>query len=76
LNKDLLEVAFMFGIGTSELVIILIIILIIFGVGKLPSIGTGIGQAIKNFKKASSESDTDATSPKEESKPEEPAKKV
>lgn len=66
----------MFGIGTSELVIILIIILIIFGVGKLPSIGTGIGQAIKNFKKASSESDTDATSPKEESKPEELAKKV
>jgi len=66
----------MFGIGTSELVIILIIILIIFGVGKLPSIGTGIGQAIKDFKKASSESDTDATSPKEESKPEEPAKKV
>ncbi|MBI5048555.1 MAG: twin-arginine translocase TatA/TatE family subunit [Deltaproteobacteria bacterium] len=51
----------MFGIGTTELIIILAIILIIFGVGKLPSIGTGIGQAIKNFKKTSSESELDAT---------------
>ena len=47
----------MFGIGTTELIIILTIILIIFGVGKLPSIGTGLGQAIKNFKKTSSEID-------------------
>ncbi|MBI5875803.1 MAG: twin-arginine translocase TatA/TatE family subunit [Deltaproteobacteria bacterium] len=47
----------MFGIGTTELIIILAIILIIFGVGKLPSIGTGLGQAIKNFKKTSSEID-------------------
>ncbi|MBI3756148.1 MAG: twin-arginine translocase TatA/TatE family subunit, partial [Deltaproteobacteria bacterium] len=36
----------MFGIGTQELIIILVIVLIIFGVGKLPSIGTGLGQAI------------------------------
>ena len=50
----------MFGIGTTELIIILAIILIIFGVGKLPSIGTGLGQAIKNFKKTSSESELDA----------------
>lgn len=72
----------MFGIGTTELIIILVIILIIFGVGKLPSIGTGIGQAIRNFKKASSESEIDVTPQKEKekiespSKPEEPAKKA
>lgn len=70
----------MFGIGTSELIIILVIVLIIFGVGKLPSIGTGLGQAIRNFKKASSESEIDVTPPKEKiesaSKPEEPSKKT
>ena len=71
----------MFGIGTQELIIILVIVLIIFGVGKLPSIGTGLGQAIRNFKKASSESEIDADSPKEKlesttSKPEEHSRKV
>ncbi len=37
-----------------ELIIILVIILIIFGAGKLPEIGSGIGRGIKNFKKATS----------------------
>jgi sec-independent protein translocase protein TatA len=45
----------MFGIGMPELIIILIIILIIFGAGKLPEIGSGIGKGIKNFKKATRE---------------------
>ena len=38
-----------------ELIIILVIIVIIFGAGKLPEIGSGIGKGIKNFKKATSE---------------------
>jgi sec-independent protein translocase protein TatA len=49
----------MFGIGTTELVIILAIILIIFGVGKLPDIGSGLGKAIRNFKKTVSEPEID-----------------
>ena len=47
----------MFGIGIPELIIILVIILIIFGAGKLPEIGAGLGKGIKNFKKATLESD-------------------
>ncbi|MBN2705786.1 MAG: twin-arginine translocase TatA/TatE family subunit [Deltaproteobacteria bacterium] len=45
----------MFGIGIPELVIILIIILIIFGTGKLPEIGGALGKGIRNFRKASHE---------------------
>ena len=47
----------MFGIGMPELIIILVIILIIFGAGKLPEIGAGMGKAIKNFKGATSETE-------------------
>jgi sec-independent protein translocase protein TatA len=45
----------MFGIGMPELIIVLVIVLIVFGAGKLPEIGAGIGNAIKNFKKATNE---------------------
>jgi sec-independent protein translocase protein TatA len=45
----------MFGIGMPELIIILVIILIIFGAGKLPEIGAGMGKAIRNFKGAANE---------------------
>ncbi len=54
----------MFGLGTTELVVILVIILILFGVGKLPEIGSGMGKAIKNFKQASGDNEIDIT-PKE-----------
>lgn len=45
----------MFGLGFTELLLILIIILILFGAGRLPEIGSALGKAIKNFKKAGSE---------------------
>jgi sec-independent protein translocase protein TatA len=40
----------MFGIGLPELTIILVIVLIIFGAGKLPTFGAGLGKSIRNFK--------------------------
>ena len=51
----------MFGLGTTELIFILVIVLIIFGVGKLPDIGSGMGKAIKNFKKATTDAEIDVT---------------
>ena len=43
------------GIGMPELIIILAIVLIIFGAGKLPEIGAGMGKAIRNFKGATND---------------------
>ena len=40
----------MFGIGLPELTIILVIVLIVFGAGKLPAIGAGLGKSIRKFK--------------------------
>jgi len=52
----------MFGIGMPEIIVIMIIVLIIFGAGKLPEIGSGIGRGIKNFKKATQEVDDKSSS--------------
>ncbi len=58
----------MFGLGTQELIIILVIIVVLFGATKLPQIGSGIGQAIKNFKKSVREGDEIDVTPDKESK--------
>jgi len=57
------------GIGIPELMILLVIVLIIFGANKLPEIGSGMGRAIKNFKRASDEpEEIDVSSPKTDKK--------
>ena len=43
----------MFGFGLPEMVIILVIVLLVFGAGKLPEAGRALGQSIRNFKAAS-----------------------
>jgi sec-independent protein translocase protein TatA len=49
----------MFGLGMQELLIILAIALVIFGPSKLPQIGSGLGKAIRDFKKGVSSDDSE-----------------
>jgi len=57
----------MFGsFGWMELVLILIIVLIIFGAGKIPQLGEGLGKAIKGFKKSVNEADAVDVTPTQE----------
>jgi sec-independent protein translocase protein TatA len=52
-------IAAIFGLGPTELIVILIILLVLFGGSKLPGLAKGLGQSIKEFKKATKE-ETDA----------------
>ena len=54
----------MFGIGTQEILVILVIVLVIFGAKRLPEIGGGLGRAIRNFRQAASEPDEIDVTPK------------
>ncbi|QEM67330.1 twin-arginine translocase TatA/TatE family subunit [Geobacter sp. FeAm09] len=57
----------MFGFGIPELLIVGAIVILIFGVGKLPEIGSSVGKAISNFKKAADGKDQIELTPKGES---------
>lgn len=54
------------GLGFGELVILLIIVLLVFGAGKLPQIGDALGKSIKNFKRAANGHDEIDVTPKKE----------
>jgi len=56
----------MFGFGIPELLIILAIVLVIFGAGRLPEIGGALGKSIRNFKKAADGKDEIEIKPKSE----------
>ena len=57
----------MFGIGTTELLVVFGIVVVLFGARRLPELGSGVGKAIKNFKEGlSGKDEIDVTPQKEE----------
>jgi sec-independent protein translocase protein TatA len=56
----------MFGIGTTELLVVLAIVVVLFGARRLPELGSGLGKAIKNFKSGVSGKDEIDVTPKKE----------
>lgn len=52
------------GLGVPELLLILVIVIVVFGAGKLPQIGDALGRGIRNFRKTSSGSDEVDVTPK------------
>lgn len=52
----------MFGLGATELLIILALVLVLFGAGKLPQLGRGLGEGIRNFKSGLKTDDTPPSS--------------
>jgi len=59
-----------FGLGASELLVILAIVVVLFGARRLPELGSGVGKAIKNFKAGMSGQDEIDVTPR---KPDDPA---
>ena len=66
LTKRHFRESHMFGIGPLELVIILVVFVVLFGSKRLPELGTGLGQAITNFRKSFREGTSIDVTPKEE----------
>lgn len=55
----------MFGLGVPELLIICVIVVLLFGAGKLPQIGSGLGEGIRNFRKSMKEKNEVDVTPKQ-----------
>ncbi len=66
----------MFGLGLPELLIVLLIVLVVFGAGKLPEIGMGMGKALRGFKKGMSEPDEIDITPSPSAKKDPPTSKL
>jgi sec-independent protein translocase protein TatA len=58
----------MFGLGTQELMIILVLVLVVFGAGKLPQVGGALGKSIRNFKQGISDAEDETALKIEEKK--------
>ena len=58
----------MFGIGLPELLVIFLVCLLLFGASRLPEIGRGLGEGIREFKKAIKEGMDETSKPKDDSK--------
>jgi sec-independent protein translocase protein TatA len=56
----------MFGLGMPELLVILVIVLLVFGVGKLPQIGEGLGKAIRGFRRSMTEPESPPSLPEKD----------
>ena len=52
------------GLGTGEIILIFLVVMVVFGASKLPQLGDGLGRAIKNFKRAVSSANEIEVSPK------------
>jgi sec-independent protein translocase protein TatA len=49
------------GLGIGEILLILFVVLLVFGAGRLPQLGDSLGKALKNFKKAATTNEIDVT---------------
>ncbi len=65
----------MFGLGFGELALILVIVLVLFGAGKLSEIGEGLGRGIRNFRKSIKQPDEIDVTPAQEPTEEEEQQK-
>ena len=64
----------MFGLSPVELAICMLVIVLLFGTRKLPELGSGLGQAISNFRKSFKEGQAIDVTPKEGAPKEDPTK--